>query len=93
MPYCENEGCGKKNLGRTEVEVDEATNKVICLDCHSRRYGIRKPIPVRLADGEIGWGIHLTSDKGLQAEVRVGEVQLQLTASNDDLKEILGRNE
>lgn len=90
MPFCENEGCGKTSLTKEQVDIDEATNKVICLDCHHKKYGVRKVVPVSLDKDQLSWGVHLTSDKGFQAEVGVGDVKLQLNASTEQLKEILG---
>jgi len=90
MPFCQNDNCGKKDLKKTQVEIDEETNKVVCLDCYTKKYGVRRTVPVSLARDHVGWGLHLTSDRGLQAEVHVGDVQIQVSASNDELKEILG---
>ena len=84
MPWCNNEQCGKKNLKKEDVVFDETTQRVLCVPCGEQVAELRPQVVDKTF-----FGIHYTSDQGLMAEAVIAGTRLQVTASNDQLRQMM----
>lgn len=103
MPFCQNEQCKKIGLKRDEVEFDDELQMVLCRPCYQRRHppievevrhqgeNIAPPVKEMLtavADGEAGFGVHFTTDSGLQLEGRYGSIVAAVKVPMGEIKKI-----
>ncbi len=89
MPWCENEGCGKRGLKKDEVVFDETHHRVLCVPC-----GQEASISDQGLVGEVidktWFGVGYSSDQGLKAELVYGGAKLALKVDNDQIRRLLG---
>ena len=103
MPFCQNDQCKRTGLKREEVEFDDELQLVLCRPCYQRRHPpievevrhgdehIAAPVKEMLSMatlGEAGFGLHFTTDKGLQLEGRYGSIVGAVKVPIDEIKKI-----
>jgi len=88
MPWCENEGCNKSNLKKSEVIFDEHNKKVLCVPC-----GQQASLSDQALVGEVidktWFGVGYTSDQGLKAELVYQGAKVSLNVSNDQIQKLI----
>jgi ribosomal protein L40E len=93
MPFCQIEKCGRTGLRPTEIEFDEELKKVICKTCYNDLHPTAKvaAFPVQeMYSRDVAFGLHMTSEDGIKAEVQFSHVLVQAHIPADTVKDWLG---
>jgi hypothetical protein len=93
MPFCQNESCGKTGLRPQDVEFDEEVKKVVCKDCYRVAHNVIEVVTVpvqELAASPFRFGVHVTTEDGVKAEVQYQKILVQAHVPTDEIKRILG---
>ena len=93
MPFCQIEKCGRSGLRPTEIEFDEALRKVVCKSCyqemhpdaHVHAYALQE-----MYSKDVAFGLHITSEDGVKAEVQFQNVLIQAHVPADVIKGWVG---
>ena len=89
MPFCQNEKCGRTGLRPYEVEFDEGRKLVICKTCYNDLHPEAKVVafPVQeMYSRDVAFGLHITSEDGVKAEVQFQRVLIQAHVPPDVIK-------
>jgi hypothetical protein len=92
MPFCQNEKCGRTGLRPYEVEFDEERKKVVCKTCFNESHPEAKVMafPVQeMYSRKVAFGLHITSEDGVKAEVQFQRVLVQAHIPADTVKDWL----
>lgn len=90
MPWCENNGCGKRNLKKDEVVFDERQQRLLCVPCGQAESTTNGELAGEVVD-KTWFGVGYTSDQGLKAELVYGGAKLAVNVSNDQFRKLLGQ--
>lgn len=89
MPFCQIETCGRTGLRPTEVEFDEERKQVVCKSCYNDLHPKAKVVafPVQeMYSRDVAFGLHITSEEGVKAEVQFQRVLVQAHVPADVIK-------
>jgi hypothetical protein len=88
MPWCES--CDRKNLKKEDVVFDDKRSQVLCVPCGQK---LTELPGEEVLQGEVfdklWFGLHYTSDQGIEAEAIYGGARFSVSVSNDQVKRLL----
>jgi len=87
MPFCQMCLTG---LRRDDAEFDLDRQIVTCRPCHGRLPGFVQREIVATERPDLSYTFELTSADGLRAEVRYRDFTVEVTASQSELKNLIG---
>lgn len=90
MAWCD--GCSKSGLQKKDIEFDDATKKLLCIDC----YKLVHPdfVPTQILEAvpvpNLSYELHLSQDRGLEAKVGYRGLSFSFHAPQQDIRRLLG---
>ncbi len=91
MPWCENEGCGKRDLKKTEIVFDDIRKRILCVPCGQATMEAGAADLHEEVRDKTWFGIGYTTDQGLKAELVHGGAKMSVRVNNDQIMKILGQ--
>lgn len=97
MSTCMNPHCGKSNLRKCDVELDDRSGMLFCLGCYCMLHPGWKPegpvVDVLPEGPEVSFNyeVSLSNLDGLKARVGYGDVNILFHAPMEQIKRFLGQ--
>jgi len=97
MATCENTNCGKTNLRKTDVELDQELGKIYCTGCYCMLHPGWTPtvegeiVSELVPPPEVSYELSLSNRDGFRAKLGYGEVSIAFHAPMTDIKRALGQ--